>query len=109
MTAGIILTSPITLISILAFYLFSSPAAIEAQPQITIEVGKFSAATMGQKFPEGWKPLTFKKIEKHTTYTLVKDNDTVVVKAVSEASASGLTREIKIDPKEYPIDRKSVV
>jgi hypothetical protein len=27
----------------------------------------------------------------------------VVVKAVSEASASGLTREIKINPKEYPI------
>jgi hypothetical protein len=103
MTAGIILTSRITLISILAFYLFGSPAAIKAQPQITIEVGKFSAATMGQKFPEGWKPLTFKKIEKHTTYTLVKDNDTVVVKAVAEASASGLTREIKIDPKEYPV------
>ena len=27
----------------------------------------------------------------------------MVVKAVAEASASGLTREIKINPKEYPI------
>jgi hypothetical protein len=103
MTAGMILTSRITLISILAFYLFGSPAALEAQSQLTIEVGKFSAATAGQKLPDGWKPLTFKKIEKHTTYTLVRDDDTVVVKAVAEASASGLTREIKIDPKEYPI------
>jgi hypothetical protein len=34
---------------------------------------------------------------------LVKDGDTVVVKAVSNASASGLIREIEIDPKEYPI------
>jgi len=68
-----------------------------------IEVGKFSAATVGQDLPDGWKPLTFKKIEKHTTYTLVKDDDAVVVKAVSEASASGLTREMKINPKEYPI------
>ncbi len=68
-----------------------------------IEVGRFSAATVGQALPEGWKPLTFKKIEKHTTYTLVKDDNTVVVKAVAEASASGLTREIKINPKEYPV------
>jgi hypothetical protein len=67
------------------------------------EVGKFSAATVGQGLPDGWKPLVFKKIEKHTTYTLVKDDDTVVVKAVAEASASGLTREIKINPKEYPV------
>jgi len=68
-----------------------------------IEVGKFSAATVGQGLPDGWKPLTFKKIEKHTTYTLVKDDDAVVIKAVAVASASGLTREIKINPKEYPV------
>jgi len=68
-----------------------------------IEVGRFSAATPGEAFPPGWKPLTFKKIEKHTIYTLVKDDNVVVVKAVAEASASGLTREIKINPKEYPI------
>ncbi len=68
-----------------------------------IEVGKFSAGTADQKLPDGWKPLTFKKIEKHTIYSLVGDNETVVVKAVAEVSASGLTREIKIDSKEYPI------
>jgi len=71
--------------------------------QAVIEVGKFSAARAGDKLPSDWKPLTFKKIEKHTTYTLVKDGDKVVVKAVAKASASGLTREIKINPKEYPI------
>jgi hypothetical protein len=68
-----------------------------------IEVGKFSAAAPGNNLPPDWKPLAFKKIEKHTTYTLVKDDHTVVVKAVAEASASGLTREVKINPKEYPI------
>ena len=103
MSAGIILTSRITLISILIFHLSISPVAIQAQSQATIEVGKFSAGTVGQNLPDGWKPLTFRKIEKHTTYTLVRDDDTVVVKAVAEASASGLTREIKINPEEYPI------
>jgi hypothetical protein len=68
-----------------------------------LEVGKFSAAAEGNALPDGWKPLTFKKVEKHTTYSLVKDGEFTVVKAVSEASASGLTREIKINLKEYPI------
>jgi len=47
--------------------------------------------------------LTFKKIDRHTTYMLIKDGNTVVVKAVAESSASGLVREIKIDPKQYPL------
>lgn len=76
---------------------------MDAQSPIVIEVGKFSSAILEDALPPGWKPLTFKKIENHTTYTLVKDSDTVVIKAVAEASASGLTREIKIDPKEFPI------
>jgi len=89
---------PILLIYFLVFHLTTL-----AQSQTIIEVGKFSAATLGDTFPPDWKPLTFKKIERHTIYTLVKDNETVVVKAVAESSASGLTREIKINPKEYPI------
>jgi hypothetical protein len=67
-----------------------------------MEVGKFSAVTTEDTLPLHWKPLTFKKIKKHTIYTLVKDDDTMVIKAVAKASASGLTREIKINPKEYP-------
>jgi hypothetical protein len=79
------------------------PSVHYAQSPSVLEVGKFSAASEGAALPDGWKPLTFKKIEKHTVYTVVKDGDTVAVKAVSEASASGLTREIKIDLREYPI------
>ena len=68
-----------------------------------LEVGKFSAAQEHGSFPPGWKPLTFSTINEHTQYFLVKNEDTVVVKAVSERSASGLAREMTIDPKEYPI------
>ena len=95
---AITITIPVLLICFLAF-----PLTLLAQSQTIIEVGKFSAATLGDTLPPDWKPLTFEKIERHTTYTLVKDNDKVVIKAVAEASASGLTREIKINPKEYPI------
>ncbi len=73
-----------------------------AQSQNVIDVGKFSAESVGNVLPSQWKPLTFKKIERHTAYTLVGDSSTVVVRAEAEASASGLTREIKIDPKKYP-------
>ncbi len=76
-----------------------------AQGPLLLEVGIFSAATEGVTLPDGWKPLTFKKIERHTTYEVVKDGSTSVVKAVSEASASGLTKAITIDPHEYPIVR----
>ena len=85
--------------------LLAVPAVIYAQSASVIEVGKFSDAGVGEGLPVGWKPLTFKKIEKHTFYSVVKDDGTAVVKAVSEASASGLIREIRIDPKEYPVVR----
>jgi hypothetical protein len=76
-----------------------------AQHADQLEVGKFSAAPEGSPLPDGWKPLTFKKIERHTTYVVVKDGSTPVVKAISEASASGLTKGLAINPQEYPIVR----
>jgi len=39
---------------------------------------------------DGWKPLEFPKIPKHTTYTVVRDGDTQAVKAVSDCAASAL-------------------
>jgi hypothetical protein len=88
----------------LTIFLFLSVQVpiLQGQSDAVIEVGGFSKATPGQEFPEGWKPLNFPNIERKTQYTLVKDGDAVVVKAVSDASASGLTREIRINPKEYP-------
>jgi len=86
------------------FLLVALPFQISAQSSSSIlEVGKFSTATEGNAPPAGWKPLTFKKIDRHTTYRLVKDEDAVVVKAMSEGSASGLTKAVKINLKEYPL------
>lgn len=68
-----------------------------------MEVGKFSASRPGSAQTDGWKPLMFKKIPKPTAYQLVSDGSAVVVKATSEAAASGLTKEVKIDPSIFPI------
>ena len=78
-------------------------SSLPGQPATTLEIGKFSAAKAGGPFPDGWEPLTFDKIEKHTEYSLVADNGTVAVKAVSRASASGLVRQVDIDPMQYPV------
>jgi hypothetical protein len=80
-----------------------APALVWAQKGAILEVAKFSAGPAGSGLPEGWKPLTFKKVPKPTSYELVKDGEGVVVKAVSDASASGLIKEVRIDPKEFPI------
>lgn len=86
-----------------AFTLALTTATLGAQSPATLDIGKFSASKAGGPFPDGWEPLTFEKIEKHTEYSLVEDNGTVAVKAVSRASASGLVRKVDIDPMQYPV------
>lgn len=76
-----------------------------AQNTSLAEVGTFSTASLGAALPDGWKLLTFKNIPKHTLYEVVKDGDRRVVKASSDASASGLTKEVTINPREYPVVR----
>jgi hypothetical protein len=74
-----------------------------AEPPATIEAGRFSAATASEVLPDGWQPQTFSRIERHTDYALVEDEGSVVIKAVSEQSASGLARAISFAPREYPV------
>ena len=76
-----------------------------ASAQDVIEAGKFSTQKPGG-MPQDWKPLTFRNIDKHSTYTLVTEGGVTVLKAEAKASASGLTRDLaahKIDLREYPI------
>jgi hypothetical protein len=68
-----------------------------------IEAGLFSSSGISETLPAGWQPLTFRRIERHTGYYLVEDAGMVVVKAVSDQSASGLTRAISVSPQEYPV------
>lgn len=77
----------------------------EAQTGTILEVAQFSRATIGQSVPDGWKPLTFKKITAQTKYEVVTDDPVPVIKAMSDASASGLTKAVRINPKEFPILR----
>ena len=81
-----------------------SAGATDDAPTV-LEVGRFSTNRPGMAHTDGWKPLAFKKIPVPTAYELVLDADTVVVKATSNASASGLIKEVKIDPSTFPVVR----
>jgi hypothetical protein len=82
---------------------WQEPFPAFAQNPGQIMVGDFSSGEVGEIPPAGWQKLTFDKIPEHTQYESVKDGDTVVIKAQSQSSASGLIRKIEIDPREYPI------
>lgn len=99
---GMIEPAPIVLVSAMMLIVHVYGPAL-AQNTSTLEIGKFSDAAIGEALPDGWKPLTFTKIPKQTQYEVVKDDGRLVIKAVSEAAASGLTKEVRIDPHEYPI------
>jgi hypothetical protein len=67
-----------------------------AQPAMGegIAVAKFSVENLA-----GWEVKFFKD---QTTYVLVQQGNTKVIKADSRNSASGLVKEIKVDIKHYP-------
>jgi hypothetical protein len=92
--------SAFSLWTFLLLFVFWVNFAIAESDNI-LEVGKFSDLSLNEKIPSQWQPLTFKNIDNHTIYKLVKDNGQNVMKAESNASASGLVRKIRIDPREY--------
>jgi len=71
-----------------------------AEEKQQMVLGDFSSQT--KVIPESWQPLTFGSIEEHTFYSLVDDQNIKVIKAESNESASGLTKKISFNPKEYP-------
>lgn len=74
----------------------------EAEPAYVV-VDRFSAETEDGTLPKGWKPLTFKKIERRTRYTLDRDGSNFFVKAESSKSASGLLKEVSVQLEKHPI------
>jgi hypothetical protein len=69
----------------------AAPVDAAAQaPRVT----PFSQGVPGTMPPPGWAAQTFPRIASHTRYALVRDGDTVVVRAEADASASGLVHRL---------------
>jgi len=78
--------------------------SVESVPaQDTMVIGAFSDSIPGNELPDFWEPLTFKKINRHTRYSVVDDSGKSIIKAESHNAASGMIRKIRIDPQKYPV------
>jgi hypothetical protein len=62
-------------------------------------LGNFSAGDLS-----GWMPKVF---QGKTSYTLVREGERSVLQAESRMAASGLYKEVDIDPRKYPVLRWS--
>lgn len=71
--------------------------------QDIVEVGTFSVSTTDAVLPAGWQPLNLGGAEKHSEYSLVKDDGVLVVRAVSDNAASALFYPLEIDLQKTPI------
>jgi hypothetical protein len=63
------------------------------------------SAPQADGLPEGWTPLTFKKIKRHTRYRVLAQDGAYVVKAEAEASASGLIHPLDLDARVHRVLR----
>ena len=73
-----------------------------AAVKTVLVIDHFSEESESDGLPKGWKPLTFEKIKKHTKYSLEHENGNYFVRAESEMSASGIYKDVEIEPGEYP-------
>lgn len=81
---------------------FLFPLTSGANPDIYV-VDRFSGETEERGVPKGWKSLDFKKIPRSTHYSVVQEGENFVVKAHSESSASGILKELNLNPGDYPV------
>lgn len=88
---------PLPFLFIALLFVASFPDSSEGKKAIVL----LESSPGEDKMPRGWKPLTFKKVERHTSYRLSEANGRPVILAESDRSASGLIRPLDLDPKVY--------
>jgi hypothetical protein len=80
--------------------------AIHGNAQEVLRVGEFSTLPAPGPVPAPWQLLPFRGVDRKTVYGLVRDPDRgTVVRAVADASAAGLAREVDVDPRAFPVVR----
>lgn len=71
--------------------LLASPALMAQEPLLQ----PFSTMS---SLSDGWEPLEFPRIDRHTRYELVTEDGVQVVKATADNSASGLIARLSLEP-----------
>jgi hypothetical protein len=80
-----------------------APERVTVVPGVVSGIARFSTGAPGDALPGEWRAWTVGKYKKATGYALVRDGGKTVIKASAHASASGLSHEIQLNPKLYPV------
>ncbi len=80
--------------------LWTAAGALAAEPVV---LGGFTPPADPSAPPPGWEALTFPRVPRHTRYLVVRDGVGWVLRAESDAAASGLYRPLDLDPKVYRV------
>src|SRR2546423_15356444 len=94
--------------AIAALALLSGCAMIERAPErvvVMTSVTRFSSGEPGEVLPTGWRAWTVGKYKKATEYSLVREDGKTVIRASANASASGLSQDVRVDTSEVPLLR----
>jgi hypothetical protein len=94
---------PLLLFSVFFLVYFCLPLFAQKEDSEVIEVGAFSKMTGFKSLPKEWIEVRFQDVKRPTYYLLAENGGTRVVKAISQASASGIGRALHIRTEEYPI------
>lgn len=86
--------SPVSAFTMLLLLLTTLPA-LGREEVIDPPLPRFSSIGA---LDEGWAPLEFPSIDKHSRYTLVDDDGVQVVRAETDGGASGLIAKVSIVP-----------
>jgi hypothetical protein len=73
-------------------------AATAAEPDVVM---RFSPSLVEGGSPPGWEPVTFRRIERHTRYTVIAEGDGHALRAESDRAASGLSWPLDLDARVY--------
>ncbi|QFS89056.1 hypothetical protein FIU96_19515 [Marinobacter sp. THAF39] len=80
-------------------------ALLLASPAMMAQAPLLQPFSTMSSLSDGWEPLEFPRIDRHTRYELVTDDGVQVVKATADNSASGLIARLSLEPGESLILR----
>lgn len=81
----------------------AAPFAPLARAQATIDALRFSALAPGGALPADYRAYAFDNQPRRTEYALVDEGGRTVLRARAQASTSGITRALRVDPATHPI------
>ncbi len=79
------------------------PRLAEEERGAVVRVAKFSGERATGGPPAGWQPWIILRSKPLTQYALVENHGKVVLRAQARTSASGLYREIHVNPRRHPV------